>query len=131
MGANETSLVSGFTFLWPQSSKSWDSVLCNYNIHIEMGGMGLALKIKDDEEEEEDCSLCWERCLGRAGAKQGVRNGISHPVHPPGSPQNITLCSKTSLPWQGLLRRANVKDGAEPQHPATVPMLPPKATEGS
>lgn len=68
MGANETSLVSGFTFLWSQSSKSWDAVLCNYNIHIEMGGTGLTVKIK---EEEEVCSSCWERCLGRAGAKQG------------------------------------------------------------
>lgn len=43
-------------------------------------------------------------------------------VHPPGSSQNTTLCSR-----QGLVRRANVNYAAEPQHSPTLPTLLPKA----
>lgn len=67
-------LAAGFTFLWSQSSKSWDAELCNYNILISMGGTELTLHI----QEQQICS--------RAAAKLGVRDGISHLDRPNASP---------------------------------------------
>lgn len=69
-------LAAGFTFLWSQSSKSWDAELCNYNILISMGGTELALQ------------------TGTADLLQGCsQGGCEGWDFPPGSSQRITLSS--------------------------------------
>lgn len=70
MVVNETTrLVSGFTLLWSQISKNWDSALCNYNIHLNgRNEDNIKKKVLEDEAYSSVCRWCWERCLSRAQA---------------------------------------------------------------